>query len=236
MKRNNKPKKIIISVGGSLIVPSGGIDTEFLSKFNDFIRTELANDPNRQFFLVVGGGSAARLYRDAGRDVIGHDLTPEDLDWLGVHATRLNAQLVKTIFKDIAHKYLIKNFEIIRKVTEPVVIAAGWKPGWSTDYCATLVCEDYDVPLIINLSNTDKVYDKDPNKFTDAKAIDTLSWKAFRKLVGDKWVPGMHAPFDPVAAKRCDELGIKVVVMSGSDLSNVSSYLSGEKFVGTVIE
>ncbi len=46
----------------------------------------------------------------------------------------------------------------------------------------------------------------------------------------------MHAPFDPVAARRCDELGIKVVVMNGNDLQNVSKYVNDKKFVGTVIE
>jgi uridylate kinase len=116
------------------------------------------------------------------------------------------------------------------------VIAAGWKPGWSTDYCATLICEDYNVPLIINLSNIEKVYDKDPNKFKDAKPKDSMSWKEFRAMVGDKWTPGMHAPFDPIAAKRSDELGIKVAVMNGNNLENASNFLNGKKFVGTVIE
>ena len=236
MTTDKKTQKIIISVGGSLIVPSGGIDTHFLSNLNAFIRQELANNPNRQFFLVIGGGTTARHYRDAGHDVIKHKLTNEDLDWIGLHATRLNAQLVRTIFRDIAFPYIIKNYDIIRKTTNKVVIAAGWKPGWSTDYCATLICEDYNVPLIINLSNIEKVYDKDPNKFKDAKPKDSMSWKEFRAMVGDKWTPGMHAPFDPIAAKRSDELGIKVAVMNGNNLENASNFLNGKKFVGTVIE
>ncbi len=236
MRNSGKRKKIIISVGGSLIVPSGGIDTEFLAKLNDFIRQELAKDNNRQFFLVIGGGTTARHYRDAGHKVLKHELTDEDLDWIGLHATRLNAQLIRTIFRDIAFPFIIKNYDIIRKTTNQVVIAAGWKPGWSTDYCATLICEDYNVPLIINLSNTDSVYDKDPNIYKDAKPKEHMSWDEFRKMVGEEWKPGMHAPFDPIAAKRSDELGIKVVVMNGNNLKNVSNYLNDKKFVGTVIE
>src|SRR3989344_4940734 len=135
--------KIIISVGGSLVVPNGGVDTNFLSKFNAFIRKQLAKNKNRQFFLIIGGGTTARHYRDAGRTVLGHELTPDDLDWLGIHATKLNAHLVRTIFRDIAHPYILKHYEIIRKVSEPIVVAAGWKPGWSTDYDAILLCEDY---------------------------------------------------------------------------------------------
>lgn len=232
---NNYQDKIIISVGGSLIVPNGGIDTKFLGKLNTFIRAQLSGGA-RQFFLVVGGGATARRYRDAGRDVVGHELTRDDLDYLGIHATKLNAHLVKTIFRDVAHPYIIKHYEIIRKVEEQIVIAAGWKPGWSTDYCATLLCQDYDVKRIINLSNIKQVYDKDPNVTHDAKPFDKMTWDEFRGIVGEEWQPGMNLPFDPVAAKKAQELGIKVVVLSGDDFDNLEKYFNNEPFVGTVIE
>ena len=229
-------EKVVMSIGGSLIVPNGGIDTKFLSELNKFIREQLANNPNRQFFLVAGGGSTARHYIEAGRKAIGHELTRDDLDWLGIHATKLNAHLVRTIFRDIAHPYIIKHYEIIRKAIEPVVVAAGWKPGWSTDYDAVLLCEDYDIKEIINLSNVNQVYDKDPRENKDAKAIARVSWEDFRKIVGDKWIPGMNTPFDPVASKKAQELGIKVVFMSGHDFENIRNYFNGKKFLGTVIE
>ncbi len=232
---SNYSDKVIISVGGSLVVPNGGIDTEFLKRLNTFVRNQLANHQDRQFFLVIGGGTTARHYRDAGREVVGHDLTEDDMDWLGIHATRLNAQLVRTIFRDIAHPNLIKHYEIIRKVPEQVVVAAGWKPGWSTDYCATLLCEDYHIKTVINMSNISQVYDKDPKKVPDAKPINSISWADFRELIGDKWSPGMNAPFDPIAAKRAQEFGIKVVVM-GKDFDNLNNFFENKDFVGTVIE
>jgi uridylate kinase len=228
--------RVIMSIGGSLVVPNGGIDVKFLSQLNAFIREQLAKHPNRQFFLVIGGGSTAGEYINAGREVIGKELNRDDLDWLGIHSTKLNAHLVRTIFRDIAHPYIIKHYEIIRKVTEPVVVAAGWKPGWSTDYDAIMLCEDYDVREVINLSNVAQVYDKDPREFKNAKPMSKFSWKAFRKMFGDKWVPRMNTPFDPVAAKKAEELGVKVVVMSGADFDNVRKYFDGEKFLGTVIE
>ena len=218
-----------------MIVPSEGVSGVFLMKLNTFIRKALTKNPNLQFFLVVGGGTTARDYRDAGREVVGHELTLEDLDWLGVHATRLNAHLIRTIFQDLANPYIIEQYEIIRKVEEPVVVAAGWKPGWSTDYCATLICEDYKVKTILNLSNVPQVYDKDPNKFKDAKPKSKMSWTNFRKLVGNRWIPGMHAPFDPVAATRAQELGLEVVCLSGDDFTNIEKYFAGKKFLGTVI-
>lgn len=228
--------KVIMSVGGSLIVPNGGIDTQFLTELNTFIRAELAENEHRQFFLVIGGGATARHYRDAGREVLGRELTDEDLDWLGIHATRLNAHLVRTIFHDIAHAHIIEHYDIIRKVTEQIIVASGWKPGWSTDYDAVMLCEDYEARTILNLSNIKQVYNKDPKKNPDAIPYAHLSWKEFRELVGDEWSPGMNAPFDPVAAKKAESMGVKVVVMDGKDFTNIKKYFNGDQFLGTVIE
>lgn len=233
---NTYTDKIVISLGGSLIVPNGGIDVEFLKKFNEFIRKQLAENKNRQFFIVAGGGATARHYRDAGRDVVGHELLPDDLDWLGIHATKLNAHLIRTIFRDVAHPYVLKHYEIIRKVKEPIVVAAGWKPGWSTDFCTVMVCEDYNVSEIVNLSNIDMVYNKDPKTNPDATPIKKTTWTDFKKLVGDEWVPGMHIPFDPIATKKAEELGLKVVIMKGNDFENLDNYLEDREFIGTVIE
>ncbi len=235
MTRNSR-ERIIISVSGSLIVPNGGIGIEFLTNLNQFVRDQLTQNPNRQFFLVIGGGVIARHYIDAGREVLKHQLPGEDLDWLGIHASRLNAHLVRTIFRDIAHPVIIDDYNIIRKAQESIVVAAAWRPGWSTDYCAILLCEDYNEPTLLNLGALKKLYDKDPKNNPDAKEIDNIAWADFRKLVGDKWVPGMHAPFDPVAAKKAEELGVKVINMSGNDFTNLEKYLKGQKFEGTVIE
>lgn len=230
-----KKERIIISVGGSLIVPNGGIDIQFLKNLNAFIRKKISEFPHRQFFLVTGGGGTARHYRDAGREVVGHELTVDDLDWLGIHSTRLNAHLIRTIFRDIAHQYIIKNYEIIRKVNEPVIVASDWKPGFSTDYCAAMLCDDYQIKTIINLSNITQVFNKDPRIHSSARPFAKISWTDFRKLIGDEWIPGLHAPFDPIAARKAEELGLRVVVM-GSDFTNVEKYLQGKKFLGTVIQ
>ncbi len=225
----------ILSLGGSLVVPNGGIDTMFLASFNTFIRQQISSK-KRRFFIVVGGGSTARHYSDAGEDIIKHELTPEDLDWLGIHATRLNAHLVRTIFRDIAHAHVLKHYEIIRKADEPVVVAAGWKPGWSTDYCAVTLCQDYGIFTVVNMTNIDRVYDKDPRKYPDAKPLEAVSWKTYRKLTGDRWVPGLNMPFDPVASKLASELGVTVKILNGKDLDNLARALDGKSFVGTTIQ
>lgn len=224
---------IIISVGGSLMVPNNGIDTDFLSKLNILIREQVAK--GRRFFLVSGGGAISRVYRDAGKAIIGN-VTDEDLDWLAIHLTRVNGHLLRTIFQDIAHPRIIENYDHkLKNWTQPVVIGAGWKPGWSTDYDAVILARDYGAGVIINLSNIDYLYDKDPRKFKDAKPIQKTTWEDVEKIVGGKWIPGLNAPFDPIATKLAKKLGLTVIVTNGQDFNNLKNILEGESFKGTVV-
>mgnify|MGYP000223942705 CR=1 FL=1 len=227
-------ENIVISLGGSLIVPGRGIDIQFLNAFNQFIRKQITAT-KRRFFIVCGGGAIARDYQKAAREVIG-EITTDDIDWLGIHATRLNAHLLRTIFRDVAYFRVKKHYHQKDEVAERVLIASGWKPGWSTDYDAVLLAEEYGARVVVNLSNIAMVYDKDPHKDPNAQPQPFFTWKNFRKLVGEKWSPGMNAPFDPVAAKKAQELGLEVVIMKGNDLDNLEKYLNKEEFVGTVIK
>ncbi len=230
---NQKEPPIILSVGGSLVVPNGGIDTDFLTKLNKVIREEVIK--GKRFFLVIGGGRVMRNYRDAAKTVIGN-VSNEDLDWLAIHVTRVNAHLLRTIFQDIATPRIIENYDKkLRNWKEPVVVGAGWKPGWSTDFDAVKLAQDYGAQVIINLSNIDWVYDKDPNKYKDAKPIKRITWDEMQKLVGDKWTPGLNSPFDPIATKLAKKLGLTVIVTNGHDFDNLKKILEGEAFKGTVI-
>ncbi len=224
---------IVISVGGSLIVPNGGINTDFLIKFNKLIREEIIK--GRRFLLIAGGGKLARQYQEAGAAVIGK-LTKEDLDWLGIHATHLNGHLLRTIFQDISNPRVIQHYD--RKLenwTEPIAIGAGWMPGCSTDYDAIILAKDHGAKLIINMSNIDYVFDKDPAKFSDAKPLKKITWKAMKELVGDKWTPGHNSPFDPIATKLASKLDLTVVITNGKDMDNVKKIIEGKEFKGTVI-
>ncbi len=228
----DKSKPIIISLGGSLVVPNGGIDTEYLTSFNIFIRNKIAE--GWRFFIVVGGGTLARHYIDAGKKVIG-ELSDWDLDWLGIHSTHLNAHLIRTIFRDIAHPRIINNYEKkIEDLKEPLVVAAGWKPGCSTDFDAVTLAHDYGANTVINMSNITTVFDSDPKQNPDARPIHQMKWEEFEKLVGTVWKPGSNLPFDPMATKLAKDLGLKVFVI-GKDLDNLMKILDGNDFLGTVI-
>lgn len=224
----------VLSLGGSLVVPNGGIDTQFLIEFNKFIRHQISSK-KRRFFVVVGGGQTTRNYQEAARIVRGQKIEDNDLDWLGIHATRLNAQMIRTIFRDIADPRVIKHYEIILKIDSPLAIAAGWKPGWSTDFCAVTLCQDYGIHSMVNMTNVDQVYTKDPKKFPDAKPLIETTWKKYRAMVGDTWVPGMNVPFDPIASRLAQDHDVTVRILNGKNLDNVSRALDGQSFIGTTI-
>jgi uridylate kinase len=222
-------KIIVISLGGSIIVPDE-INVDFLKGFkkliNDFV------EKGNKAIIVCGGGSTARKYQSAAGKT--SNLRNDDLDWIGIHTTRLNAQLVKTLFLGKVHEVVIHNPNEKIDFKERVLIASGWKPGWSTDYDAIRLANNFNVETVINVSNVPYVYDKSPKENHDAKPIKEMSWKELRKLVGDKWDPGLSAPFDPIAAKEGEKLGIKVIVL-GTDLKNLEDYLNEKEFNGTVI-
>jgi len=224
---------IVISVGGSLIVPNGGIDTDFLIKLNKLIREEVVK--GKRFLLVAGGGKLCRHYQEAGKTVIGN-LTREDLDWLGIHVTHLNGHLLRTIFQDIANPRVIQHYDRkLKNWTEPIAIGAGWKPGWTTDYDAVQLAKDFGGRLIINMSNIDFVYDRDPAEFKDAKPLEKISWEEMEKLVGGKHSSGINAPFDPIATKLARKLKLTVVIANGNDMQNIQKIINKESFKGTVI-
>lgn len=224
-------KTIVISVGGSLIVPEE-IDREFLKKFKSFILRYIKK--GYRFAIIAGGGKTARNYQKAASTVT--TLTLEDIDWIGIHSTRLNAHLLRTIFYKEAHPVVIKNPNDVKKDwRKKVIVAAGWKPGCSTDYDAVLVAKQLGASKLVNLSNVEQVFNKDPRKYKTAKPIKEISWKEFRKIIPKKWDPGLSSPFDPVASREAERMGLEVAVMSGSDLKNFGEYLDGKEFKGTRI-
>lgn len=227
----SKKETYVISLGGSLIAPPEGIDWKFLKKFRELIIEQLQK--GKRFFIIAGGGKTCRDYNEAANKVI--QVAPEDLDWLGIHSSRLNAHLLKTIFYDVAHREVIKNPTIHFTTQKNLIIGGGWKPGWSTDYVATMVAQEYEVKTVINLSNIEYAYNKDPKKYKDAEKIERIDWKNFRKIVGNKWIPGLNMPFDPIASKKAENLNLDVIIMNGKKLQNLKSLLEEGKIKGTII-
>jgi len=223
---------IVMSVGGSLIVPDQ-IDTDFLSRLKLLIEKETAN--GRRFIIIAGGGRTARNYQDAAREV--GMLDTDDLDWLGIHSTQLNGHLLRTIFRDTAYRVMITNPDDVldAPADAELIIAAGYRPGASTDLRAVQIAERMKAGKVINLSNITHVYTDDPRNNPNAQKLEDITWEEFRKLIPESWDPGLSSPFDPVAAKLAHEQDIEVATISGENLHELENYLNGTEFEGTRI-
>ncbi len=233
LKFEKDKKRVVFSLGGSLVVPDG-VNVPYLRQFRDFI-FEFVNQGWR-FVLVVGGGSQARKYIQAAKEIIGDSITHDDMDWLGIHATRFNAHLIRTIFRSIAQPVIITNPEKdYLDTTKSVIVSGGWKPGWSTDYVAVKIANRLKAETMINLSDIKYVYSADPKKDPQAKPVKDMLWMDFVKLVGDRWIPGMNVPFDPIASKQAMETNLDVYVTEGSNLKNIKRILKGEDYIGTLL-
>ena len=158
----------------------------------------------------------------------------EDLDWIGIGATRLNAELVRSLFGKEAHHKVIQDPDEEIDMNKRIIIGAGFQPGSSTDLRAVQLAERFGASMVVNMSNIDYVYSADPKKDPGARLLEEISWAEFRKLVGDEWDPGLNMPFDPIASKEAEKGGLQVVII-GNDIDNLEKLLCAESFKGTTI-
>lgn len=222
----------VISLGGSIVVPNE-IDTDFLTEFKRHIDSYLSKNKEARIIFVVGGGAAARNYQNAAKK-LNSNPSDYDLDMIGIRATHLNAEYVRLSLgatSPLCTAPKAKNIPFEGQI----LVAGGWKPGFSTDTDAVYLAIKFGAKNVLNLSNTDLVYTSDPRVNKDAKPIHDITWKDFQKIVGTKWTPGKNVPFDPVASKLAKKNDINVICANGRNIKNTISILKKDKFVGTFI-
>ncbi|GMO52521.1 MAG: UMP kinase [Treponemataceae bacterium] len=223
----------VVSLGGSIVAPDAP-DTHFLSQFVLMTQSWLAEDGARKLILVIGGGGPARAYQQAYRMASDGVYDNSEADWIGIMATRLNAQLVHALFKSQCPQDVVYDPTQVSEFSGRVMVAAGWKPGFSTDNDAVLLAERFAARIVINVSNIEKVYTADPRVNPGAKPLDSISWEEFRTMVGDEWIPGKNTPFDPIASRRAQSARIRVFCI-GKQIDNIRRALDERDFVGTII-
>ena len=188
---------IVVALGGSIIYrsaiskskkskrnsPRFELDLKFLENFNKFLRKFLKK--GTKFIVVVGGGRPAREYQQAASLL--SRVSDIDKDWIGIHATRLNAQLLGSIFRDVSGPVIFDCRHKTNRLKYPITVASGWRPGWSTDYVSAALAYDFKVPEVIVAGKPAYVYRGDPNRNRKIKHYAKLSWGEYRKLVPKKW-------------------------------------------------
>jgi uridylate kinase len=227
-----KKKVIVLSLGGSLIIPND-VDYKFLKEFK---KTLLKNTKKYKFIVVCGGGSLARKYIKALQE----ERASIHLQGLaGISATRTNARFMNYFFhhdseSGIPHK--IKHIKKILKKQDIVFCGAlNYKTGATSDSNAVEIAA-YFKTYFINLTNVQGLYDKNPKKHKNAKFISNISWKAFYNMASKiAFKPGQHFVLDQSSAKIIMDKKIKTHIL-GKNMKNLDSFLKGKKFKATIIQ
>jgi len=226
-----KRKVIVLSLGGSLIIPND-VNVKYLKEFK---KTILKNARKYKFVVVCGGGSIARKYISALREV---KINEELQSLSGISATRMNARFMNYFFKINPKKGIPHTMRVLTKyVREQNVIFCGaleYKPKQTSDSTAAGIAK-YFRSEFINLTNVSGLYDKNPKKYKNAKFISKISWKDFDKMANEsKFKPGQHFVLDQTASKIIMENKI-VTYIIGEDLKQLDNLLNRRNFKGTKI-
>lgn len=245
---------VVIKIGGSLVSPKPQIlDKELLAGYAKSIREFFAGgEKEKRIVFVVGGGYVSRYYRDVAV-ACGNENT-EDVHRVGISATWINAELVRTILSDITYEKTVGvgvyadpsdgGREIVGKEIEkwlagkaPVLICGGFIKSVSTDYDSILLAEKLGINRIIKLSGVDYVYTKDPNQFQDAEKIEYITWTRYLDMFPQdkEHAPGAHVPIDVVAAKLAKDKKIGCYFAGGRNPVILLEILQEKSFSGTII-
>jgi uridylate kinase len=221
-------EKIVISLGGSVII-SEKANITFYNRLVDLLE-KLSS--KYRILIVIGGGKIARKYITLGREL---GLNEETLDDFGIKITRINAKLLANII-DISNKKIPSTTEEANMIDKPIVIMGGTKPGHSTDLVGAELAEKSGADRFIIATNVDGIYDKDPNKYDDAKQLKKISIKELIKKYGTKWnVAGSNIVIDGPALEVIDKIGIPTFIVNGCRLDQLEKAITNQDFEGTRI-
>ncbi|GHR20912.1 uridylate kinase [Helicobacter pylori] len=195
MQAKIKNKRVLVKFSGEALAGDNqfGIDIHVLDHIAKEIKSLVENAI--EVGIVIGGGNIIRgvsaaqggIIRRTSGDYMGMLATvinavamQEALEHIGLNTRVQSAIEIKEICESYIYRKAIRHLEKGRVV----IFGAGTgNPFFTTDTAATLRAIEIGSDLIIKATKVDGIYDKDPNKFKDAKKLDTLSYND--ALIGD---------------------------------------------------
>ena len=226
--------RIVIRYGGSILVPDK-IDLPLLKRFESLLRKHI--DRGVSFVVIIGGGATSKYYQETLAKEK-PELPDEEIHWIGIHTIQLNAEFVRRYFHDIAAPKVYKAPHELDgdAVRSPLIIAGAESPGHSSNIDAVEFAHALGAKDVLNLSNISHVYSEDPRHNPDAEKFTHLTFTEYKALIPEEFTPKLAAPFDPVATRRAEELGLSVIIMDGHDIDAIDAYLTNGEVTGTIIK
>ena len=225
---------VVLSIGGSSIIPEGEPDIAFLKAIARTIKKS-----RNSFGILCGGGTVARTYAAAARQLGAGEY---EADSIAITSTRQNAQLVMAALVgggvDVCRRVLI-DFEDAKGPARDnkAVVMGGTIPGITTDADSVLLAEAIGAQRLVNISNVDAIYDSDPRKNPSAKKFQKLTYEELIGLAvsSDKRMAGTNFVFDMLACRLIARSGIETHFVSFGDMEDVENAIEGRKHGGTVV-
>jgi uridylate kinase len=180
--------RVLVKFSGEALAGKDGygIDTQILN----YIASEIKElvDEGVEVAIVVGGGNIIRGVSAAADGIISRTSG----DYMGMLATVINGVAIQEALEHIGIEARLQTAIDMQEIGEPfivrrarrhlekgrVVVFAGGtgNPFFTTDTAATLRASEIGAQMLIKATKVDGVYDKDPNKFDDAKKLESISY------------------------------------------------------------
>ena len=220
--------KIVITIGGSIIIKDHNY-----KKFMDYAEVLRDLTDENEIFVVVGGGKTARDYIGIARALGVSEALCDDI---GIEVTRLNAKLLIAALGDYAYPEVPQNFREARQFanTKRIVVMGGTEPAHSTDAVGSILAEFVGAELLINATSVNGLYNKDPNKYSDAKMYNEVKPSKMIDLMSTKDIKaGTYEFFDMTAIQIIKRSKIKTIILNGGNANNIKTAINGK--IGTII-
>ena len=223
-------KKVVVKLTGSLF--------DFGQNINELLNIaetvkKLVKERRMKFFFVAGGGETLRKYINLLRKKRISEIL---LDRIGIEFTRLNALIFTALLGKFAwQKVPVTLDEVISLLeVEKVISVGGLIPGFSTNAVSALIAEMVNADLLIVMSRAGAVYDKDPEKFKEAKQISEIKIDQLRKMLSSVWSRAGYYPLlDHTSIEIINRSKIPTVIIP-STAKALREVINGKK-IGTRI-
>ncbi|MBN1432794.1 MAG: UMP kinase [Methanomicrobiaceae archaeon] len=223
-------KKIVLSIGGSILVPS--LESNKISKFSEILKIL---SQKYRVFVVVGGGGEARRYIEQARSLGIDEATSDEL---GILITRINASMLMWALGEDAYRSVPENYTdaVLAGDSGKIVIMGGVTPAQTTDAVSAVLSERVGADFLVNVTSVDGIYSEDPKKNDKAVKYEIITPDELLAIIsGAGMEAGSNTVIDLVAAKVLKRSGIPLVVIDGRNPENLTDTLIKGKFDGSIV-
>lgn len=227
-------KRVVLKLSGEALAGNQamGLDDDAIEKICQSIAA--IYQQGLEIAIVVGGGN---FWRGRASSCVERATS----DHMGMLATVINALRVQASLENLGIVTRVQTAIQMQEVAEPyirrrairhlekgriVIFAAGTGlPYFSTDTTAALRALEIDAEcILVGKKGTDGIYDKDPNKFEDAKKFNLLTYHQILNM-------GLEV-MDSTASSLCMDNNMPLIVFGIDDPVNLERVVAGEE-IGT---